>query len=132
MPGLAARRQRLLLRSRSTRLGAALTSLTCSHLHRQVLAFGQTGSGKTHTLLGEVGHPQERGIVPRAVAELARGIAASPDPRAFRVTLSVVEIYCERIKGEAALPIRAQVSKSTLSSQKLRLVGAGRCRSCCY
>eukprot|EP00887_Chlorella_sp_A99_P003296 scaffold9.g3296.t1 len=66
-----------------------------------VLAFGQTGSGKTHTLLGEVGEPAGRGVVPRAVAALAGGVAArgaeEPGER-FRVSLSVVEIYCERVK----------------------------------
>ena len=86
----------------------------------QILAFGQTGSGKTHTLLGEVSDATARGVVPRAVAELARRIAASPDPRAFRVALSVVEIYCERIKGAcrgAAPPARtAQVAGCQLTA----------------
>ena len=70
-----------------------------------ILAFGQTGSGKTHTLLGAIDHPQEqeRGIVPRAVAQLARGIAANTEPCQFKVTLSVIEIYCEKIKGEGGL-----------------------------
>lgn len=36
--------------------------------------------------------------MPRAVAELARGIAAYPEPCRFHVTLSVIELYCERIK----------------------------------
>ncbi|GAB4818979.1 hypothetical protein N2152v2_006025 [Parachlorella kessleri] len=63
-----------------------------------IISYGQTGSGKTHTLMGDIGCQQERGIVPRAVAELAKGIAAYPDPCKFRVTLSVIEIYCERIK----------------------------------
>ncbi|PRW56939.1 kinesin [Chlorella sorokiniana] len=62
-----------------------------------VLAYGQTGSGKTHTLLGDVSSPTERGVVPRAVAELAQGMARYPECR-FKVTLSVIEIYNERIK----------------------------------
>lgn len=43
------------------------------------------GSGKTHTLLGDVSCARERGVVPRAVAELARGIAEYPDRCQFKV-----------------------------------------------
>lgn len=43
------------------------------------------GSGKTHTLLGDVSCPRERGVVPRAVAELARGIAEFQDCCQFKV-----------------------------------------------
>ena len=50
-----------------------------------IMAFGQTGSGKTHTLLGSISSAQDRGIVPRAVEELGRGIAAYPEPCKFRV-----------------------------------------------
>ncbi|KAF5839516.1 P-loop containing nucleoside triphosphate hydrolase protein [Dunaliella salina] len=65
-----------------------------------VLAYGQTGSGKTHTLFGSIEDQEHAGIVPRAVQHLGRGIAkATIDQGAvFKVTLSVVEIYCERIR----------------------------------
>ncbi|KAK9806816.1 hypothetical protein WJX72_003710 [[Myrmecia] bisecta] len=63
-----------------------------------ILAYGQTGSGKTHTLLGDISNPVDKGIVPRAVSELARGIAATKAACSFSVTLSVVEIYCEKIR----------------------------------
>lgn len=46
------------------------------------------GSGKTHTLLGDVSSPTERGVVPRAVAELAQGMARYPECR-FKVWLGV-------------------------------------------
>ena len=36
----------------------------------------QTGSGKTHTLIGEPGSLTERGIIPRAAAEVFDCIAA--------------------------------------------------------
>lgn len=52
-----------------------------------IIAYGQTGSGKSHTLLGCISSAAERGIVPRAVAELGRGIAAYPEPCTFRVGL---------------------------------------------
>ncbi len=59
-----------------------------------IMAFGQTGSGKTHTLLGDITSPQERGIVPRAVAELARGIAAYPEPCKVRVSWRATPTPC--------------------------------------
>ncbi|GFR49966.1 hypothetical protein Agub_g12104, partial [Astrephomene gubernaculifera] len=64
-----------------------------------IMAYGQTGSGKTHTLLGYVAEPEQLGVVPRAVGHLAEGIgrAAEREGAEFEVTLSVVEIYCERI-----------------------------------
>ncbi|KAG2487000.1 hypothetical protein HYH03_014372 [Edaphochlamys debaryana] len=65
-----------------------------------IMAYGQTGSGKTHTLLGNMSAPAHRGMVPRAVAALAAGIEAAGRVEAaeFSVGLSVVEIYCERIR----------------------------------
>lgn len=47
------------------------------------------GSGKTHTLLGDVSCPHECGVVPRAVAELARGIAEFQNRCKFKVGTSV-------------------------------------------
>eukprot|EP00775_Hariotina_reticulata_P007717 gene7717-7916_t len=63
-----------------------------------VLAYGQTGSGKTHTLIGSISDPEEHGIVPRAVQALGDGIAADKTNAEYEVRLSVVEIYCERIR----------------------------------
>lgn len=89
-----------------------------------ILTYGQTGSGKSHTLIGDVDDALQRGIVPRAVDELAAGIeeelaaaaaaaaggaaaAAAvgnvgdeddPHQIEFSVRLSCVEIYCERIR----------------------------------
>lgn len=48
-------------------------------------AYGQTGSGKTHTLIGAVGDPKERGVVPRAVAALAGMIAQDTSGATFEV-----------------------------------------------
>lgn len=50
-----------------------------------IMAYGQTGSGKTHTLLGDVCDRQQRGVVPRAVAELGRGIADCQDDCQIKV-----------------------------------------------
>lgn len=50
-----------------------------------VLAYGQTGSGKTHTLLGAIDDQVARGIVPRAVRELAHGISTCKSGCTFKV-----------------------------------------------
>jgi len=79
---------------------AFVVDATLAGYNGTVLAYGQTGSGKTHTLFGSIEDQKHAGIVPRAVQHLGRGIAkATADQGAvFRVTLSVVEIYCERIR----------------------------------
>ena len=40
----------------------------------------QTGSGKTHTLLGDLHHAEQMGIVPRAVSALAAGLVSRASP----------------------------------------------------
>ena len=60
-----------------------------------VLAYGQTGSGKTHTLLGAIDDQVARGIVPRAVRELAHGITTCTSGCSFKVTLTVHDIANE-------------------------------------
>eukprot|EP00891_Asterochloris_glomerata_P002689 jgi/Astpho2/2689/gw1.00050.167.1_t len=63
------------------------------------MAYGQTGSGKTHTLLGDLHHAQRRGIVPRAVSALAAGLVVRASPScSLQVTMSSLEIYCEKIR----------------------------------
>ncbi|MEW5302097.1 MAG: hypothetical protein WDW36_004907 [Sanguina aurantia] len=63
-----------------------------------IMAYGQTGSGKTHTLIGNLLDPQEHGIVPRAVRVLAQRVLTAEKGMEFKVRLSVVEIYCERVR----------------------------------
>jgi len=61
----------------------------------------QTGSGKTHTLIGDIFDPLQRGVVPRAAAELFALIEVSQRQERksrFRVHASAVEIYCEKIR----------------------------------
>lgn len=70
-----------------------------------VLCYGQTGSGKTHSLLGS---PSDLGIVPRAVATLSDELSKDSS---LSITISMVEIYCERIRdllrpGPEDLPVQ--------------------------
>lgn len=44
-----------------------------------LMAYGQTGAGKTYTMTGSSGHFDERGVIPRAVSQLFKEIAARPE-----------------------------------------------------
>jgi centromeric protein E len=58
-----------------------------------VFAYGQTASGKTHTLLGTA---SDHGVIPLAVEDLFRRIAAAPD-RLFLLRVAFFEIYNEDV-----------------------------------
>ena len=87
--------------------------------HATVFAYGQTGSGKTHTMEGK-GDADDRGAIPRAVADIYRRIHAdttSGDEQVeYTVTASFVEIYMERVRdlldrSKGNLDIRFDLSK---------------------
>lgn len=69
-----------------------------------IFAYGQTGSGKTYSMMGSSDHP---GLVPRLCATLFDNIAAQSQsshssnnhaPREYQVTVSMMEIYNERVR----------------------------------
>lgn len=43
------------------------------------------GSGKTHSLIGAASPPEQRGLVPRAIAALAQGVGADSSGAQFMV-----------------------------------------------
>eukprot|EP00892_Ulva_mutabilis_P004615 jgi/Ulvmu1/2525/UM138_0030.1 len=61
-------------------------------INATILTYGQTGSGKTYTLLGT---SEQQGVVPRAFETLGAGMMADPT---MNVTVSMIEIYCEKLK----------------------------------
>ncbi|KAF6263298.1 P-loop containing nucleoside triphosphate hydrolase protein [Scenedesmus sp. NREL 46B-D3] len=79
-----------------------------------VFAYGVTSSGKTHTMMGT---PADPGVVPRAIAALFDMINQAPD-RAFTVTFSMMEIYCEMLND------LLDPSKLNLDVQERELPGA--------
>ena len=61
-----------------------------------ILAYGQTGTGKTYTLgmLNSSGAAvEEAGVVPRALAQIFDSVT----PGAHEVTLSFVQVYCDKV-----------------------------------
>lgn len=61
-----------------------------------VMAYGQTGAGKTFTMIGRAGDYKQRGIVPRALAQIFNEVDARSDME-FNISVSYLEIYNERI-----------------------------------
>ncbi|KAF9924027.1 kinesin-like protein Klp8 [Linnemannia zychae] len=60
------------------------------------MADGQTGSGKSYSMMG---YGEDRGIIPLSCHELFRRIEANTDPTlSYRVEVSYMEIYCERVR----------------------------------
>jgi len=63
-----------------------------------VFAYGQTSSGKTHTMLGpNITDEAERGMIPRMVSHIFEEIANAPQEMEFKVKVSMVEIYMEKV-----------------------------------
>ena len=65
-----------------------------------IFAYGQTSSGKTHTMEGEVGESisANSGIIPRMVKHVFSAIENSDENIEFRIKVSLVELYMEKLK----------------------------------
>lgn len=61
-----------------------------------LMAYGQTGSGKTYTIFGSK-HSADTGMVPRLVESLFEYITDNPKKAQFRITVSFLQIYMEKI-----------------------------------
>ncbi|KAF9182189.1 kinesin-like protein Klp8 [Haplosporangium sp. Z 767] len=77
-------------------LGVELLNHSFSGYNTCIVAYGQTGSGKSYSMMG---YGEERGIIPLSCHELFRRIEANKDPTlSYRVEVSYMEIYCERVR----------------------------------
>ncbi|KAK1370617.1 Kinesin-1-like protein PSS1 [Heracleum sosnowskyi] len=66
-----------------------------------IITYGQTGAGKTYSMEGPgIANcdEQNKGLVPRVIEELFETIRASDEAIKSTITLSMVEIYMERIR----------------------------------
>ena len=109
-----------------------------------VFAYGQTGSGKTFTLTGGVSSYNERGIIPRAFAQIFQAIETmGSQTTEFLVRASYLELYNEEVRdllsknsgnklelkespdtGVYVRDLTSYVVKSTRECDKLRDFGA--------
>ncbi|GJJ78576.1 kinesin family member 1 [Entomortierella parvispora] len=77
-------------------LGVELLNHSFSGYNTCIVAYGQTGSGKSYSMMG---YGEDRGIIPLSCFELFRRIEANKDPTlSYRVEVSYMEIYCERVR----------------------------------
>ncbi|CAD8128108.1 unnamed protein product [Paramecium sonneborni] len=60
-----------------------------------LLMYGQTSSGKTYTMIGD---QQQPGIIRRTISDLFEAIDSSPTESEFRIKISIVEVYKEKVK----------------------------------
>mmetsp|Transcript_9385 Transcript_9385/g.11317 ORF Transcript_9385/g.11317 Transcript_9385/m.11317 type:complete len:841 (+) Transcript_9385:48-2570(+) len=68
-----------------------------------IFAYGQTGSGKTFTMTGpepgsSMSTPENSGVNTRALGELFERSVKRADEVVDRISVSVLEIYCEQIR----------------------------------
>ncbi|KAA0173551.1 hypothetical protein FNF27_04887 [Cafeteria roenbergensis] len=94
------------------RLAAPVVRRVLAGYNGTVFAYGQTGSGKTHSMLGPthaMGEaaaeaaragdgrlPDSAGVIPRALADVFRAVAASRR-REYLLRVSYMEVYLEEI-----------------------------------
>ncbi|KAF9389640.1 kinesin-like protein Klp8 [Podila verticillata] len=77
-------------------LGVELLDHSFGGYNTCIVAYGQTGSGKSYSMMG---YGEERGIIPLSCHELFRRIEANTDSTlSYRVEVSYMEIYCERVR----------------------------------
>lgn len=77
-------------------VGAKIVSTVMEGYNGTIMAYGQTGAGKTFTMVGRPGDYKQRGVIPRAVAQIFQEVEARSDME-FNVQVSYLEIYNERI-----------------------------------
>nr|CAB3259115.1 kinesin-like protein KIF9 [Phallusia mammillata] len=61
-----------------------------------LMAYGQTGAGKTFTITGATENYKQRGVIPRAIAQIFRSIEEQSD-KSVSVRISYLEIYNENM-----------------------------------
>ncbi|VDM08863.1 unnamed protein product [Wuchereria bancrofti] len=78
------------------RVGTAVLINAFSGYNACIFAYGQTGSGKSYTMMGTAENP---GIIPRLCCSIFQKISElSSDSLAFKVEVSYMEIYNEKVR----------------------------------
>eukprot|EP00276_Gloeochaete_wittrockiana_P018094 CAMPEP_0184337354 /NCGR_PEP_ID=MMETSP1089-20130417/5742_1 /TAXON_ID=38269 ORGANISM="Gloeochaete wittrockiana, Strain SAG46.84" /NCGR_SAMPLE_ID=MMETSP1089 /ASSEMBLY_ACC=CAM_ASM_000445 /LENGTH=1226 /DNA_ID=CAMNT_0026663017 /DNA_START=221 /DNA_END=3901 /DNA_ORIENTATION=- len=77
-------------------LGVAVLDNAWAGYNCSLFAYGQTGSGKSYSM---VGYGANKGIIPISCDEMFKKIGRNDDAnRSYQVTVSMLEIYNEKIK----------------------------------
>ncbi|XP_072171321.1 uncharacterized protein [Diadema setosum] len=86
-------------------LGRQLLDASFDGYNACLFAYGQTGSGKTYTMMGD---ETEKGLIPRICENLLDRISSYEEDVTFKVEVSFLEIYNERVRDLLAPPSRAK------------------------
>ncbi|XP_071495658.1 uncharacterized protein [Diadema antillarum] len=86
-------------------LGRQLLDASFDGYNACLFAYGQTGSGKTYTMMGD---ETEKGLIPRICENLLDRISNYEEDVTFKVEVSFLEIYNERVRDLLAPPSRAK------------------------
>ena len=80
-----------------------------------LFAYGQTGSGKTFSIQGDLGEEERNGIVPRFVRDMfheAQTRVETDREATVRITMSMIEIYMERVRDLLTERVKGQEPES--------------------
>lgn len=81
------------------RIGAQMVEHAISGINCCLCAYGQTGTGKTHTVHGDWGNSQQRGLLPRIADGLFKRCAELLSSGALvRLHVSYVEVYNNQLR----------------------------------
>ena len=95
-------------------VGNSFQGYNCS-----LMAYGQTGSGKTYSMMGGK-EAEQRGLIPRICAALFDRSVTNDDPNlSFKVEVSYLEIYAERIR-DLLNPIKQRGPKRGIHGLRVR------------
>ena len=85
-----------------------------------IFAYGQTGTGKSHTMEGIIHDEDLKGIIPRSVEGLFKGVEYAESHIEFTFKVSYIEIYMEKIRDlldmtrvKSNLTVREEKGKGT-------------------
>ena len=86
-----------------------------------IMAYGQTGAGKSFTMVGDTSNYSNRGVSPRAIADLFAAMEMRPDLD-FKVAATYMEIYNERIFDLLEDPLARAAKKGAGSRRDFDIV----------
>ncbi|XP_071695478.1 kinesin-like protein KIN-1 [Rutidosis leptorrhynchoides] len=82
-------------------LAAPIVRDALNAINGTIITYGQTGAGKTYTMEGgnilETDN-RKKGLLPRVVTELFEAIQVGGEATAYKIKLSMVEIYMEKVR----------------------------------
>jgi kinesin family member 5 len=80
-------------------IGKPLIANLMEGFNSTLIAYGQTSSGKTYTIQGYDNKSDElKGVIPRLMSDLFSEIAKQPETMEYRLRVSIVELYNEKLK----------------------------------